>query len=103
MFGLFTLLVLAAGLLVLPVLIVGLLLRLAFNLLLFPFHLLAGIIGLGVAGLVLGVIALVGGLIVGALTLLGGLVSMLPILLVAALLWSLYRLLRGHGRSGTPA
>ena len=103
MFGLLALLALLGGLLVLPVLIVGLVLRLVFRLVLFPFHLLGAVIGLGVAGLVLGVIAFAGALVVGALTLVGALFSLAPILLVALLIWTLVKLLRGRRQSGTAA
>ena len=103
MFGLLTLLAVVGGLLALPVVIVGFVLRLVFRLALFPFQLLGAVIGLGVAGLVLGVLAVAIALVVGALTLVGAIFSFAPILLVGLLIWSLVRLLRGHKQTGTIA
>jgi membrane-anchored protein YejM (alkaline phosphatase superfamily) len=74
--------------------IVGIVLRLVFSIVLLPFRLLGAIIGLGVAGLVFAVLAVVLALIIGTLTLVGAVVAGAPILLLAGIIWGLVRLLR---------
>ncbi len=99
MFGLLFALVLIGGILVLPLLVIGGLLRLVFHVAIFPFQLLGAILGLGIAGLVLGVVALVVGLVMGAIGLVGAIFFAPPILLAVLVVWALIRLLRGNQRT----
>jgi hypothetical protein len=88
------LLALVGAVIILPVVVIGLVLRLLFHVILLPFKLLGVIIGLGAAGIAFAVVAVVLGLVVGALTLVGALVAGAPILLFGGLIWGLVRLLR---------
>jgi hypothetical protein len=90
--------VLGGVLLLVPLLVVGGVLKLLFKLLFLPLHLLGAIfgLGLGAVGLLTGLLLLVGGLVVGGLVLAGVslLVPLLPLAIGIALVVWLVRALR---------
>jgi hypothetical protein len=94
MLELLFLVALAGAVILLPLVVIGLVLRLVFHLVLLPFKLLGAIIGLGVTGLVFAVLAVVLALVIGTLTLVGAIVAGAPILLLAGIIWGLVRLAR---------
>lgn len=94
MFELFFLIALIGAVVILPLVLVGLVLKLLFHLVILPFQLLGAVIGLGVTGLVLGLLAIVFGSVIGLITLAGALVAGIPILVVGLIAWGLIRLIR---------
>ncbi len=101
MFGMFLLIGLAALLLAFPLMLVGLVLRVAFKILFLPFEILGALIGIGILGIVLIVLGIAFGAVIGAVTLAGLAVAGMPVILAALAVWILFRLLRG--KKHTPA
>jgi flagellar biogenesis protein FliO len=90
------------ALIVLPLIIVGLVLKLVLRIVFFPIEILAGVLGLVVAGLVLGALGLAAGVLVGALSLAGILTLAVPIGVIGLAVWLVVRLIRpprGFGRA----
>jgi hypothetical protein len=101
MFGLLFLGGLVAAALVLPLLMIGLVLKLVFRLVFLPFQILGGLLGVGIVGLVLTVLGLAFGAVLGSLTLVGLLFAAFPLLALALLIWGLIHLFRGRKRHQT--
>ncbi len=99
MFGLLITIGILGALLILPLLLIGGLLRLVLHIAVFPFHLLGAVLGLGIAGVVLAVIGIVIAVVLGAITLVGAIVFGGPVLLAVLVIWALLRLLRGERHS----
>ncbi len=99
MFELLVLLGLIGAVVVLPLLLVGLALRIVFHLVLWPLGLVGALLGLTIAVLVLAPLALVAALLLGAVTLAGALCAGLPLLLLGLLVYGLVRLLRRERNS----
>ncbi len=89
--------------LALPLMLVGLVVKLAFKIILLPLHLLGALIGVGVVGLVLVALGIAFGAVVGALALTGLLFSLGPLLVLGLVIWVLFRVLRGGKGSRTTA
>jgi hypothetical protein len=98
MFGFLFLGGLIAAVVALPLLLIGLVLRVVFRLVFLPFHILGALLGVGILGLILTVLGLAFGLVVGSLALVPLLVGALPVLLLGLAIWGLVRLLRGGRR-----
>jgi len=82
---------LVGAVVLLPLMLVGLVLRLAFHIVLLPLEILGGLLGAGIIGMVLGLLGLVFLLIFGVLAAAGILVAIGPLLVVALLLWLVLR------------
>ncbi len=82
---------LIAALVVLPLILLGALLRLAFHIVLLPFGILGGLLGLGIAGIVLSVVGIVLFAVFGLIAAAGLLVFFGPLILVALILWAVLR------------
>jgi hypothetical protein len=99
MFELLFVMALIGAVILLPLVVIGLVLRLLFDIVILPFQILGAVIGLSVTGLVLGAIALVLAGVLGLITLVGVAVAGLPLLVFGLLIWGLVRLLRREKRT----
>jgi hypothetical protein len=96
MLGLLSIFGLLGTILILPILLIGLVLRIAFRIVLLPFEILGALFGIAIVGIVLLALGLGFTAVLGAVTLGGVLLSLAPLALFAIVIWALFRILRGR-------
>jgi hypothetical protein len=91
MLGLLVIGGLVASLVLLPLIVLGWVLRVVFHIILFPFGMLGALVGLGIAGLVLTLVGVVLFVAFGLVAATGALAIFGPLILAALVLWLILR------------